>query len=98
MKFKHLTQYLLALLFVLGGPVYAQTDCGVLPEKPSIVDGSTATMEELVAALQADNEAQQDATSKPAKKKAAPKKKAAAKKTATKKAAAKKATDKQKAV
>gem|GEM_PF-908833 len=52
-KFKHLTQYLLALLFVLGGPVYAQTDCGVLPEKPSIVDGSTATMEELVANSQA---------------------------------------------
>jgi hypothetical protein len=40
----------LTLLFAFtGSHAFAQTDCGVLPEKPSIVDGTSATMEELVA-------------------------------------------------
>ena len=63
----------------ISAPVFEDKIIDFVLEMAKVTD-KPATMEELVAALQADNEAQQDATSKPAKKKAAPKKKAAAKK------------------
>ncbi len=49
MSHKTFAQYLAVLLLLVGGKAFAQSDCGVLPDKPTIVDGSTASMEELVA-------------------------------------------------
>ena len=49
MNFKNLAHYAALLLAFAGAPAFAQSDCGVVPEKPQIVDGATATMEELVA-------------------------------------------------
>jgi len=46
---KNLAQYVALLLVLVGAPAFAQSDCGVIPEKPAIIDGATATMEELVA-------------------------------------------------
>ena len=63
----------------ISAPVFEDKIIDFVLEMAKVTD-KPATMEELVAALQEDNEAQQDATGKPAKKKAAPKKKAAAKK------------------
>ena len=48
MKIKTIMQSMTLLFAFTGSYALAQTDCGVLPEKPAIVDGATATMEELV--------------------------------------------------
>ncbi len=63
----------------ISAPVFEDKIIDFVLEMAKVTD-KPATMEELVEALQADNDAQQNATDKPAKKKAAPKKKAAAKK------------------
>ncbi len=77
----------------ISAPVYEDKVVDFVLEMVKVKE-TAATMEELVKAIEAENEEAEAAEKKPAKKKAAAKKKAPAKKAATKKAAAKKAAAK----